>query len=104
MSDKIGALLLSFLIGVAGAIGLYWLGGFSSAGSIFLGGILTIVIGSFLNWALFRPLPEIENGRLKVVLPDPAKSEIKQKVAKTTVKKTTVKKAPAGKKAPQKKG
>ncbi len=98
MSDKIGTLLLSFLIGVAGAIGLFWLGEFSSAGSIFLGGILTIVIGSFLNWALFRPLPEIENGRLKVVLPDPAKTETKQKVAKATVKKT-----PARKKAPQKK-
>ena len=94
MSDQIGALVLSFLIGMAGAIGLYLLGGFGSAGSIFLGGLLAVVIASFLNWALFRPLPEIENGRLKVVESEPAESEVRKETAKKTPgrKKTTKKK------------
>ena len=92
MSDQIGALALSFLIGVAGAIGLYLLGGFGSAGSIFLGGLLAVVIGSFLNWALFRPLPEIENGRLKVVESEPAESEVRKETAKKTTKKTPIRK------------
>ena len=88
MSDQVSALVLSFLIGVAGTIGLFLLGEFSSAGSIFLGGLLAIVTGSFLNWALFRPLPEIENGRIKIATPEPAKTELRKEVSKTATKKT----------------
>ena len=102
MSDQVGALVLSFLVGVAGAIGLYLLGEFSSAGSIFLGGLIAIVVSAFLNWALFTPLPEIENGRLKITEPQPTKTEIKKEVAKTTAKKTSTKKAPARKKTTKK--
>ena len=64
MSDIIGALALSALFGIATTVGLWFLGGFSSAGAIFLGILMTLILGVFLNWALFRPLPKFENGKL----------------------------------------
>ncbi|NCW54929.1 MAG: hypothetical protein EBV97_14260 [Rhodobacteraceae bacterium] len=55
---------LAFLIGVSATILLIVLGSVGVTGSIFIGLLITVVLGTFLNWALFHPLPPIENGRL----------------------------------------
>jgi len=52
------------LIGVSATILLIVLGSVGVTGSIFIGLLITVVLGAFLNWALFHPLPPIENGRL----------------------------------------
>ena len=64
LSDVISTLALSVVLGVAAAIGFFWVGNIGANGSIFLGILVTIVLGVFLHWTLFRPLPKIENGRL----------------------------------------
>jgi hypothetical protein len=63
MSARLLTLVLAFLIGVSATILLIVLGSVGVTGSIFIGLLITI-FGAFLNWALFRPLPPIENGRL----------------------------------------
>ena len=64
MSARLLTLVLAFLIGVSATILLIVLGSFGVTGSIFIGLLITVVLGAFLNWALFHPLPPIENGRL----------------------------------------
>ena len=64
MSDQLATLALSLVIGGSATIGFWWYGDLSSAQSIFLGIIVTAVVAPFLNWALYRPLPKIENGKL----------------------------------------
>ena len=64
MSVRLLTLVLAFLIGVSATILLIVLGSVGVTGSIFIGLLITVVLGAFLNWALFRPLPPIENGRL----------------------------------------
>ena len=64
MSARLLTLALAFLIGVSATILLIVLGSVAVKGSIFIGLLITVALGAFLNWALFRPLPPIENGRL----------------------------------------
>ena len=64
MSARLLTLVLAFLIGVSATILLIVLGSVGVTGSIFIGLLITVVLAAFLNWALFRPLPPIENGRL----------------------------------------
>ena len=45
-------------------IGLMWFGEWSAPGSIFIGITVAIILGTFLNLVLFRPLPKLENGKL----------------------------------------
>jgi xanthine/uracil/vitamin C permease (AzgA family) len=65
MSARLLTLVLAFLIGVSAAILLIVLGSVGVTGSIFIGLLITVALGAFLKWALFRPLPPIENGRLQ---------------------------------------
>lgn len=64
MSARLLTLVLAFLIGVSATILLIALGSVGVTGSIFIGLLITVALGAFLKWALFRPLPPIENGRL----------------------------------------
>jgi len=64
MSALLLTLALAFLIGVSATILLIVLGSVGVTGSIFIGLLITVVLGTFLNWALFHPLTPIENGRL----------------------------------------
>ena len=64
MSDVVATLALSVVLGVAAAIGFYFVGELSSAQSIFLGFIVIAFLAPLLNWMLFRPLPKIKNGQL----------------------------------------
>ena len=65
MSARLLTLVLGFLIGVSATILLIVLGTVGVTGSIFIGLLITVVLGTFLNWALFHPLTPIENGRLQ---------------------------------------
>ena len=62
MSALLLTLALAFLIGVSATILLIVLGSVGVTGSIFIGLLITVVLGTFLNWALFHPLTPIENG------------------------------------------
>ena len=63
MSGTIGVLGLALAMAVATTIGLLVLGSIGWHGSIFLGIITFLLLAAFLNWVIFRPLPQIENGR-----------------------------------------
>ena len=63
MSGTIGVLALALAMAVATTIGLLVLGSIGWHGSIFLGIITFLLLAAFLNWVIFRPLPQIENGR-----------------------------------------
>ena len=65
MSARVLTLVLAFLIGVSATILLIVLGSVGVTGSIFIGFLITVVLGTFLNRALFHPLTPIENGRLQ---------------------------------------
>ena len=65
MSARLLTLVLAILIGVSATILLIVLGSVGVTGSIFIGLLITVVLGMFLNWALFHPLTPIENGRLQ---------------------------------------
>ena len=65
ISARLLTLALAVLIGVSATILLIVLGSVGVTGSIFIGLLITVVLGTFLNWALFHPLTPIENGRLQ---------------------------------------
>nr|AOE06775.1 hypothetical protein [uncultured bacterium] len=64
MSDTLVSVVYSALLGAVTAIGLMWFGEWSAPGSIFIGITVAIILGTFLNLVLFKPLPKIENGKL----------------------------------------
>ncbi|MAI58720.1 MAG: hypothetical protein CML56_07045 [Rhodobacteraceae bacterium] len=65
MSARLLTVGFSLLIGIATTTLMVILGSVGWNGSIFIGLITTVMVGAFLNWILFLPLPPIENGRIK---------------------------------------
>tara|TARA_Y100001968_G_C18925108_1_gene511620 strand:+ start:196 stop:396 length:201 start_codon:yes stop_codon:yes gene_type:complete len=63
MSGRVGVLVVALATAVVMTIGLLVFGSIGWNGSIFLGVIAFLLLAAFLNWAIFRPLPEIKNGR-----------------------------------------
>ena len=66
LSARISVMVFSLLIALVISAGIIFLGAVDWNGAIFLGVVSFLCLTVFLNWSLFRPLPALEHGKLKV--------------------------------------